>query len=87
MKRISKRDLITLKAGLAYYERDPESYYCDKCPMGRKNNRLSMPCYDFIRRLGGQTIFKEAAEEGYEGQHNTIKYLIKISYNKVIINI
>lgn len=25
MKRISKRDLITLKAGLAYYERDPES--------------------------------------------------------------
>lgn len=84
MKKISKRDLIALKAGLAYYERDPENYQCSKCPMGRSNNRLSIPCCDFIRRLGGQTIFKEAADEGYDGQHNAIKYLIKISYNRAI---
>lgn len=84
MKKISKRDLIALKAGLAYYDRDPENYQCSKCPMGRSNNRLGIPCCDFIRRLGGQTIFKEAADEGYDGQHNAIKYLIKISYNRAI---
>lgn len=84
MKKISKRDLIALKAGLAYYDRDPENYHCNECPMGRNNNRLGIPCCDFIRRLGGQTIFKEAADEGYDGQHNAIKYLIKISYNRAI---
>lgn len=84
MKRISKRDLIALKAGLSYYENNSENYHCNECPMGRSNNRLSIPCCDFIRRLGGQTIFKEAADEGYDGQHNAIKYLIKISYNRAI---
>lgn len=84
MKRISKRDLTALKAGLAYYEKDPENYYCDKCPMGHENNRLKIPCCDFIRLLGGQTIFREAADEGYNGQHNAIKYLIKINPSRAI---
>ena len=84
MKRISRRDLAALKAGLAYYENDPKNYRCGKCPMGHENNRLIVPCYDFIKFLGGRNILREAAEEGYDGQHNAIKYLIKNSYNRAI---
>ena len=84
MKRISRKDLATLKAGLAYYESDPKHYHCGKCPMSHENNRLEVPCYDFMKVLGGRHIFQEAAEKGYSSQHNVIKYLIKISYNRAI---
>ena len=52
--------------------------------MDYENNRLKIPCCDFIRLLGGQTIFREAADEGYNGQHNAIKYLIKINPSRAI---
>ena len=75
MKKISKRDLIALKAGLAFYEKDPENYYCDKCPMGKRNNRLHMKCYEFIKYLGGSGIFQETRVD----QHDTIEYMINKS--------
>lgn len=84
MRRISKSDIATLKAGLAYYNKNPDEYHCDNCPMSHKNNRLKIPCCDFLEELGGKDVYEIANDEGYEGQHGVIEYLIKTNLNRVI---
>lgn len=86
MNKISKRDLITLKKavkhtslcksiGIDRLER------CFNCPMSNRHNRLSIPCYAFIRELGGNNIYKESGgnDSGCELQMIAINYMIEHS--------
>lgn len=77
MKRISKKDLVTMKAAMAFVKENGENgSKCEHCPMGSRNNRLKMPCGGFIRFLGGEDIYDEAVLYGYFSQHDAIRYMI-----------
>lgn len=77
MKKIGIEDLKVLKAGLKHYKvhGGDDRDCCIECPMGKRNNRLHMKCYEFIKYLGGDRIFQETRVD----QHDTIEYMINNS--------
>jgi len=82
MKKIGKKDLMTLKSALKYVEEhQSEGHICEKCPMSKKNNRAKVGCYLFIMKIGGDKIYEESGGDctGCRDQVIAIKYMVNHS--------